>query len=121
MSTSTKQQIESKPIKSTSKSHISHSRHALSHRNNKDENNEIIDTHNNISTISLRNSPTHSHSMALNNCHSIDSQNKKRINDHKNVSLFGIDLSHFNAYWQGIILTIIILFGFIAIGYVEEG
>jgi len=59
----------------------------------------------------------------LNDDHSspTDSKNRKARNDHKNVSLFGIDLSHLNASCQGTILTLIILFGFISIGYVEEG
>lgn len=56
--------------------------------------------------------------------HSLDSKpNSKdfKINNHKNVSLFGIDLSHLTPSCQGLILTSIILFGFILIGYVEEG
>ena len=44
-----------------------------------------------------------------------------KINNPKNVSLFGIDLSHLTPLCQGIILTCIILFGFLLIGYVEEG
>jgi len=42
-------------------------------------------------------------------------------NDHKNVSLFGVDLSHFSASSQALILCVMILCGFISIGYVEEG
>lgn len=53
---------------------------------------------------------------------STGSKSRKIRNDPiKNVNLFGIDLSHFSPTIQASILIVIILFGFISIGYVEEG
>jgi len=52
---------------------------------------------------------------------SVSSKDKKMRNDHKNVSLFGVDLSHLSASSQALILCVMILCGFISIGYVEEG
>mmetsp|Transcript_40397 Transcript_40397/g.35635 ORF Transcript_40397/g.35635 Transcript_40397/m.35635 type:complete len:526 (-) Transcript_40397:343-1920(-) len=78
------------------------------------------------STIKSPRDGSTTHIIPLNpSTHQLDRDGKKqrhtKKNDYTKVSLFGVDLSRFPAWMQATLLTMIILLGFIAIGYVEEG
>ena len=132
ISTSTKQQLTKPSIESGSTSNVRPSKlHSgdVTHRRYADGS---TDHHTKDSTIIPISSPkktdnhlitTHHRKIPLKSASNnhLDSKNRKQLNDHKQVSLFGVNLSRFPSWIQALLLTAIILFGFIAIGYVEEG
>eukprot|EP01083_Nonionella_stella_P070222 187782_1 len=125
INSSSKQQLIKSPDTS---SHISPThpsrldRHDISRRYNKDIKREDSNNEEALIPMSLNIKKTPIKNQMNDTTDRLDTKKMKVLrNDINNVSLFGIDLSHLPPYCQGIVLTVIILFGFISIGYVEEG